>query len=181
MANFMLAICEEVLNCSKSDVSLLEACEYDLNKIVSELYEEGTLSLQSVVGCVVQNALFELHDLINNKIEIIIDELSTIIPYLPYSDETEDEVNKKLSFIESDSVLCYIDSAYSCEWREEAEARLEKLKNIQKDGCIKDIEYYFNYLDTKVTFLRNQETYKKFFADEIEEIEKKLGLPFGNI
>lgn len=74
-------------------------------------------------------------------------------------EETEiDLVNAK---IDEDEVLM-----------NELEDKLENLKELEPD---RDIEWYFNYLDTSIYFTNNSEIYRDYLSEVVEEVETNMG------
>lgn len=181
MNNLMSAICTEVLDCSTEDLSILDDCNYDLASIISDLKNDNCLSLKTVVDKVVEQAINDLNQKITDRIDDIIKDLTTLISYLPSEEDNEKEVNKKVLIIEQNDDLYSLDRCYECEWKENAEEYLDDLQKIKEHGVKYDINYYFNYLDTHVSFLAHQDTYSRFFKEEIKDVEDKLGFSFENI
>ena len=54
-------------------------------------------------------------------------------------------------------------------------------EDAEKLSCLnpeKDVEYFCNCLDTHVYFTNNEDTYRKYLAEEIGNIEDRMGFEF---
>lgn len=58
----------------------------------------------------------------------------------------------------------------------ELEDKLENLKELEPD---RDIEWYFNYLDTHIYFVNNNEIYRDYLSEVIDSVENNMGFSIG--
>ena len=61
------------------------------------------------------------------------------------------------------------------QWREDVQECLAELENLNPE---EDIEYFCNCLDTHIRFINHEETYRRLFKIELEEIEHDMGFEF---
>lgn len=54
----------------------------------------------------------------------------------------------------------------------------EEFEDIKSLNTENDIEYYCNCLDTSIYFTNNENIYRKYFEDEISNIEYNMGFDF---
>lgn len=88
------------------------------------------------------------------------------------------DINKALSETieetEIDLVNAKIDN--DKELINELEDKLENLKELEPD---RDIEWYFNYLDTSIYFTNHSEIYRDYLREVVEEVETNMGFSIG--
>ncbi len=166
-------ILSHILNCGFADLEILTCMKYDFFDIIDELKDKNNLSLSAIVEHVFYNIVNEFKTKADLKKETIISELKEYIEMLPSEEDTNEEIDCKLDKMNNNAIGLYLDNKYNIEWREEAEKHLENIKNLNP---VEDIDFYFNYLDTHITIINYPETYKKFFADDLKDVEDLTGL-----
>ena len=132
--------------------SLLKCGSMDL-----ELLEQINYDLDDILGDLLDNGMLNLNELFSAVFQKGQSELQNII----------DE--RKTDLINEIEGLTEQDAEY-----EELNQELLDLDNLSLED---DFSWFTNCLDTHI-FLVNLETYKKYFADEISDIENKMGFEF---
>lgn len=164
-----------LLKCGQYDVSILDDIKYDLNEILDELVEENDLSLKSLIRTVFQEGVRELNDLINNIKPDVYEDLQILDETLPKESDSPEVIDKKEAALDAQDV--YLSHKYDIEWGDEIPNYIEELSEINP---FNDIEWYINCLDTHIYFTKHQDIYRRFFAEQISDIENKIGFIFEN-
>lgn len=164
-----------LFKCGSSDLSILDDIGYDLDDILDELVEENNLSLESLIRTVFQEGVRELNDLINNIKPDVIEDLHILDETLPKESDSPEVIDKKEAALDTNDV--YLSNKYDIEWGDNIPAYIEELSEINP---FDDIDWYINCLDTHIYFTKHQDIYRRFFADQISEIEDKIGFCFSN-
>lgn len=63
----------------------------------------------------------------------------------------------------------------TCEDAELEEFLTEQIELLNKLDVYEDIDYYFNYLDTSIYFVKNSEIYLRYLEEAISDIEDVMG------
>ena len=85
--------------------------------------------------------------------------------------ELENSLNDKLADLKEE-LLEYDED--SVEYRE-LRVQIDSLCMCEPEN---DVDWFCNCLDTSIWFIRNEEIYQQFLADEIKEIEMNMGFEF---
>ena len=164
-----------LFKCGQYDLSILDDIEYDLDDILDELVEENNLSLSSLIRTVFQKGVDELNDLINDIKPDIYEDLQILDETLPKESDSPEVIDKKESALDAQDV--YLSHKYDIEWGDKIPEHIEELSEINP---FDDIDWYINYLDTHIYFTKHKDIYHRFFADQISNIEDKIGFNFEN-
>lgn len=164
-----------LLKCGQCDLSILDDIEYDLDDILDELVEENNLSLTSLIRAVFQNGVRELNDLIINIKPDVIEDLQILDETLPKESDSAEVIDKKEAALDAQDV--YLSHKYDIEWGDKIPAYIEELSEINP---FEDIDWYINYLDTHIYITKHKDIYRRFFSDQISDIEDKIGFNFEN-
>jgi hypothetical protein len=164
-----------LLKCGQCDLSILDDIQYDLDDILDELVEENNLSLESLIRTVFQEGVRELNDLINNIKPDVIEDLQILDETLPKESDSPEAIDKKEAALDAQDV--YLSHKYDIEWGDNIPAYIEELSEIDP---FNDIDWYINCLDTHIYITKHQDIYRRFFADQISEIEAKICFCFSN-
>ena len=163
-----------LLKCGQCDLSILDDIEYDLDDILDELVENNDLSLTSLIRTVFQEGIRELNDLINNIKPDVIEDLQILDETLPKESDSPEVIDKKEAALDTNDV--YLSHKYDIEWGDNIPAYIEELSKINP---FNDIDWYINCLDTHINIAKHQDIYRRFFSDQISEIEDKIGFCFS--
>lgn len=164
-----------LLKCGQCDLSILDDIGYDLDDILDELVEENNLSLTSLIRTVFQEGVRELNDLINNIKPDVYEDLQILDETLPKESDSAEVIDKKEAELDANDV--YLSHKYDIEWGDNISEYIEELSEIDP---FDDIDWYINCLDTHIYFTKHQDIYHRFFADQISDIENKIGFNFEN-
>ena len=164
-----------LLKCGQCDLSILDDIGYDLDDILDELVEENNLSLTSLIRTVFQEGVRELNDLINDIKPDVYEDLQILDETLPKESDSTEVIDKKEAELDVNDV--YLSHKYDIEWGDNIPAYIEELSEIDP---FNDIDWYINCLDTHIYFTKHQDIYHRFFADQISDIENKIGFNFEN-
>ena len=164
-----------LLKCGQCDLSILDDIGYDLDDILDELVEENNLSLSSLIRTVFQEGVRELNDLINNIKPDIYEDLQILDETLPKENDSPEVTDKKEAELDVNDV--YLSHKYDMEWGDKIPEYIEELSEIDP---FNDIDWYINCLDTHIYFTKHQDIYRRFFAEQISDIEDKIGFNFEN-
>lgn len=163
-----------LLKCGQCDLSILDDIEYDLDDILDELVEENNLSLTSLIRTVFQKGVDELNDLINDIKPDIYEDLQILDETLPKESDSAEICEKKEAALDAQDV--YLSHKYDIEWGEKIPEYIEELSEINP---FNDIDWYINCLDTYIYFTKHQDIYRRFFSEQISQIEGKIGFCFS--
>lgn len=164
-----------LLKCGQCDLSILDDIKYDLDDILDELVEENNLSLESLIRTVFQEGVRELNDLIKNIKPDVIEDLQILDETLPKKSDSPEVIDKKEAALDAQDV--YLSLKYDIGWGDNIPAYIKELSEINP---VDDIDWYINCLDTHIYIVKHQDIYRRFFADQISEIEAKIGFCFTN-
>lgn len=163
-----------LLKCGQCDLSILDDIEYDLDDILDELVENNDLSLTSLIRTVFQKGVDELNDLINNIKPDIYEDLQILDETLPKESDSAEVREKKEATLDAQDM--YLSDKYDIEWGDNIPEYIEELSEINP---FNDIDWYINDLDTHINIVKHQDIYRRFFSDQIAEIEDKIGFCFS--
>ena len=164
-----------LLECGQCDLSILDDIKYDLDDILDELVEENRLSLENLLIAVFNKGVDELYDLATKVIPEIIDDLKILDKTLPKQSDSAEVIDKKEAELDENDV--YLSEKYDIEWGDDIP---EYIKEIGAINPFNDIDWYINCLDTHIYIVKHQDIYRRFFADQISEIEDKIGFCVTN-
>ena len=164
-----------LLKCGQCDLSILDDIRYDLDDILDELVENNNLSLSSLIRTVFQKGVDELNDLINDIKPDIYEDLQILDEALPKESDSAEVREKKEAALDTQDM--YLSDKYDIEWGDKIPEYIEELSEINP---FNDIEWYINCLDTHIYFTKHQDIYRRFFSDQISDIEDKIGFNFAN-
>ena len=164
-----------LLKCGQCDLSILDDIGYDLDDILDELVEENNLSLASLIRTVFQKGINELNDLINNTKPDVYEDLQILDETLPKESDSAEVAKKKEENLDVNDY--YLSRKYDIEWGDKIPEYIEELSQIDP---FNDIDWHINCLDTHICLAQHQDIYRRFFADQISEIEDKIGFNFEN-
>lgn len=159
-----------LFKCGQCDLSILDDIEYDLDDILDELVENNDLSLSSLIRAVFQKGVDELNDLIKNIKPDVIEDLQILDETLPKESDSPEAIDKKEAALDAQDV--YLSHKYDIEWGDNIPAYIEELSEIDP---FNDIDWYINCLDTHIYITKHQDIYRRFFSDQISQIQDKLG------
>ena len=163
-----------LFKCGQYDLSILDDIEYDLDEILDELVENNDLSLSNLIRTVFQEGVRELNDLINNIKPDIYEDLQILDETLPKESDSAEIREKKEAALDTQDM--YLSNKYDIEWGDKIPEYIEELSEIDP---VDDIDWYINCLDTHIYIVKHQDIYRRFFADQISEIEDKIGFCFS--
>lgn len=164
-----------LLKCGQCDLSILDDIEYDLDDILDELVENNDLSLSSLIRAVFQKGIDDLDELIKNIKPDIYEDLQILDETLPKESDSPEVIDKKEAALDTNDV--YLSNKYDIEWGDKIPEYIEELSEINPND---DIDWYINCLDTSISIVKHQDIYRRFFSDQISEIEDKIGFCFSN-
>ena len=164
-----------LLKCGQCDLSILDDIGYDLDDILDELVEENNLSLASLIRTVFQKGISELNDLINNIKPDVYEDLQILDETLPKESDSAEVAEKKEENLDENDY--YLSHKYDIEWGDKIPEYIEELSRIDP---FNDIDWYINCLDTHICLAQHQDIYRRFFAEQISDIEDKIGFNFEN-
>ena len=164
-----------LFKCGQCDLSILDDIEYDLDDILDELVENNDLSLSSLIRAVFQKGVNDLDELIKNIKPDVYEDLQILDETLPKESDSAEVIDKKESELDVNSY--YLGNKYDIEWGDKIPEYIEELSEINPND---DIEWYINCLDTHIYFTKHQDIYRRFFSDQISQIEDKIGFCFSN-
>ena len=164
-----------LLKCGQCDLSILDDIKYGLDEMLDELVEENNLSLSSLIRTAFQEGVRELNDLINNIKPDIYEDLQILDETLPKESDSPEVIDKKEAELDVNDV--YLSHKYDLEWGDNIPEYIEELSEIDP---FNDIDWYINCLDTHIYIVKHQDIYRRFFADQISDIEDKIGFNFEN-
>lgn len=170
-------ILTKLLNCGTADLSILEDVNYDLDDILDDLVVNNMLSFTSLINAIFCQGIYDLTEAINECKADVIADLEQLAEMLPKSTDSEKVCDEKLDKIFATVDGRYLDSVYNEEWSEDVEQHIKAIKHLNPE---EDVEFYINYLDTHIWFRENEEIYKRYFANQVSEIEDKMGFEFYN-
>lgn len=178
-----LMIVSRILDCGMNDLQMLFDMDQDtvLDAIEAVRDEERPLTLATIMEEAVLQSLDYFADGLpkEEEIECLKDEISNIEEAIREVDQEIDELvtNEPLFVDESGD---YLAKAKLDEEKQELEDRADELKadidEIRALDPQEDFEYYFNFLDTHLYITKHDEVYRKYFADEISDMEYRVGL-----
>lgn len=90
--------------------------------------------------------------------------------------ERHDNVNDKIDALSLD--IIDIMQKYGVEYSEDATRYISELKELDP---FDDIQYYENCVDSDISIVRHADIYRRFYADEIFDIEDMMGFTMLNM
>jgi hypothetical protein len=164
-----------LFKCGQCDLSILDDIEYNLDGILDELVENNNLSLTSLIRAVFQKGVDDLDELIKNIKPDVIEDLQILDETLPKESDSPEVIDKKEAALDAQDV--YLSHKYDIEWGDKIPEYIEELSEINP---FNDIDWYINCLDTHINIVKHQDIYRRFFSDQISQIEDKIGFYFSN-
>lgn len=164
-----------LLKCGQCDLSILDDIGYDLDDILDDLVEENNLSLESIIITVFKEGVRELNDSINNIKPDVYEDLQILDETLPKESDSAEVIDRKEAELDANSY--YLGHKYDIEWGDKIPEYIEELSEINP---FEDIDWYINCLDTHIYITKHKDIYRRFFSDQISDIEDKIGFNFEN-
>ena len=168
--DFYEELLSALLDCGTADISIISDCGYDMDEIVEITKEEwGDVRLENLTYTIIEHGLNDLEHSIETRIRRIKDEYPDL-----------DELMDGRDGDEYEEYIGQLDDA--------GELSMEQFKDM--DGILRayreldaledlnvrmDTEYSFNYLATYVYFLNNEEIYREYCKDMLDEFERNTG------
>ena len=148
--------CEDLLriflDCGSLDLSVLDGIEYDLCEIVEELYAEGIRpTLNAITDAVFRIGQMELAEAVAEAISRRKEEQYEIDEAAAPDPDTAPEEYARL------------------------QSEIDELEMLDPE---EDMGWYCNCLDTTCWIDEHESIYRKYLADEISEIEERMGFEF---
>lgn len=164
-----------LLKCGLCDLSMLDKIEYDLEDILDELTENNSLSLENIVIQAVLKGVDELEELVNFYKPDVIEDLQILDECLPKKTDSADIITQKADALDANAI--YLSNKYDIEYGDLIPKYIEMLSEINPSD---DVRFYFNFLCSNIYFENHGDIYRRFFSDQISEIERKIGFYFSN-
>ena len=164
-----------LLKCGSCDISMLDEIEYDLDDILDELTENNCLSLENIVWKAVLKGVDELDELITFIKPDVIEDLQILDETLPKQSDSDEVIDKKEAELDNNSY--YLSHKYDIEWGDQIPEYIEAISKLNPSD---DVKFYFNFLCSNIYFENYSDIYRRFFDDQVSEIERKIGFYFSN-
>lgn len=164
-----------LLQCGSCDISMLDEIEYNLDDILDELMENNCLSLENIVVQAVLKGVEELGKLINFIKPDVIEDLQILDETLPKQSDSDEVIDKKEAELDNNSY--YLSHKYDIEWGDQIPEYIEAISKLNPSD---DVQFYFNFLCSNIYFENHGDIYRRFFNDQVSEIERKIGFYFSN-
>lgn len=175
-SNISKRLLAHLLNCGTDDLSILDDIKYDIIDIVDDLSDDYfTPSLNNIIHEVFRKGIGELDDYIRDTKYDIIAELRILEDGLSEIHDG-DNVNDKIDALSSD--IIDIMQKYGVEYSKDATRYIDELKELDP---FDDIQYYENCVASDISIVRHEDIYRRFYADEIFDIEDKIGFTMLNM
>lgn len=146
-----------ILDCGTDDLLWLDDIGYDVNDIVEELLQEGRLSYNEIWREVFLKGIEDLENVIKTNKDIIVEEIQ---------DKLEEE-----------------SEAYTQEELEEFPEHQELMKDLYliTSGALECLDGRYQYwvnCSARGIQLDHLDFFHRYLADDIEDIERKMGMSF---
>lgn len=164
-----------LLKCGSCDISMLDEIEYNLDDILDELMEDNRLSLENIVVEAVFKGVGELQELIDFIKPDVIEDLQILEECLPKETDDADIITQKADALDENAI--YLSNKYDIEYSDQISEYIEAISNINPSD---DVQFYFNFLCSNIYFENYGDIYRRFFDDQVSEIERKIGFYFSN-
>lgn len=164
-----------LLKCGSCDISMLDEIEYDLDDILDELTENNCLSLENIVWKAVLKGTDELEELIAFIKPDVIEDLQILEECLPKETDSPEIITQKADVL--DANVIYLSNKYDIEYGDQIPEYIEAISKINPSD---DVKFYFNFLCSNIYFENHGDIYRRFFSDQVSEIERKIGFYFSN-
>lgn len=168
--DFYEELLSALLDCGTADVSIIADTSYDMDDMVEKAKDYyGDVTLENLACAIIEQGIIDFEEAMLNRIETIETEYDNFAALMNGLDDDEyedyiielDEAGELTmeQFRDMDGIL-------------QAHRELVALKelNVQED-----ISYYFNCLDTHAYFCNNEELYREYCSDMIDEFESNTG------
>ena len=168
-------ILSKLLDCGIADMSVLEDVNYDLDDILDDLMENNCLSLENIVVQAVFKGVEELEKLINFIKPDVIEDLQILEECLPKETDDAEIITQKADALDVNAI--YLSNKYDIEYGDKIPEYIEEISKINPSD---DVQFYFNFLCSNIYFENHGDIYRRFFSDQVSEIERKIGFYFSN-
>lgn len=168
--DFYEELLSALLDCGTNDISIISDCGYDMDEIVEISKEErGDVRLENLTCIIIERGLDDLEHSIKTRIRRIKDEYPNLDELMDNRDG--DEYEEYIGQLEDAGEL-------SMEQFKDMDGILRayrELDALEELNVHTDTEYSFNYLATYVYFLNNEEIYREYCEDMLDEFERNTG------
>ena len=164
-----------LLKCGSCDISMLDEIEYNLDDILDELTENNSLSLENIVVRAVFKGVDELEKLIEFIKPDVIEDLQILEECLPKETDSAETITQKADALDVNAI--YLSNKYDIEYGDKIPEYIEAISAINPSN---DVKFYFNFLCSNIYFENHGDIYRRFFDDQVSEIERKIGFYFSN-
>lgn len=142
-----------LLDCGSDVLSILDDVGYDMNEIVADAIDNyRKVTLNALLATIFVNGLADLDSAYRENKESIFEDINDEIESLK------------------------IDYSYSEEYQRVYELE-ELLIDMIDYSPFRDGDYFVNYLDSHI-YVPHIDFYRKYMKDEVEEIERNMGISF---
>lgn len=168
MRNSEYLLCA-LLDCGYADLAMLDDVGYDMNEIVADAIDNyRKVTLNALLATIFLNGLDDLASAYRENKERIVEDIN---------DEIE---SLKIDY--SYNVADDEDWENSEEWEKSEEyQRVYELEELLIDmidySPFRDGDYFVNCLDSHI-YVPHMDFYRKYMKDEVEEIERNMGISF---
>lgn len=148
-----------LLDCGSSDLSMLDDVGYDMNEIVADTIDNyRKVTLNALLATIFLNGLDDLASAYRENKERIVEDIYDEIESLK------------------------IDYSYNvADKKSEEYQRVYELEELLIDmidySPFRDGDYFVNCLDSHI-YVPHMDFYRKYMKDEVEEIERNMGISF---
>ena len=167
---FYLELLSILLNCDMVDISIIEDTEYPIYDIVQRAEEfYGEITLETIVAVIIEKGIYDFEEAVFDRIRDIEIEYENFSELMNGMNDSEYE-----NYITNLRNTQKINDDQFFEMQEllHSYRELEALKNLDVP---QDITYKFNYLETSVYFINNEELYREYCDDMIDDFETNTG------
>ena len=160
-----------ILGCGICDVEMLDDMEADVFDIIDEINDcDATLSLEHIFSIALDKAKCKLKESVRERVP----EIKRLLEdYIEFDDDGEKDLPDELYEVAEKFGYGYMETD---DYPGAARKDLAALDEIDADN---DVSMYFNFLDSHICF-DNQDVWFRFFKDELDELERYVGLSICN-
>lgn len=168
--DFYEELLSALLDCGTADISIISDCGYDMDEIVESAKEEwGDVRLENLTCTIIERGLDDLEHSIETRIRRIKDEYPDLDELMGGRDG--DEYEEYIGQLEDADELS-MEQFKDMDGILRAYRELDALEELDVRA---DTEYSFNYLATSVYFIDNEEIYRDYCEDMLDEFERNTG------
>lgn len=160
-----------LLDCGTDDLSILDDMDVDWEDIIENCRANGNISLRGLMEDAFELTIAEFAEAVNEALPAIKERIAA---YAATDDDGEGDLPPEIADVPEIYRYGYMDVE---NFSEPAKQDLKELEELVPEN---DFDFCFNYQARYIYLVDHSSLYSRIFRDELDEIERKMGICISN-